>query len=141
MNNPENVSDTSCPLSMHAHSTLKYIIKVENRTVHCTPCQTGQTGGGEVVREERQRGLDRFRALAPRSPARLARSNDPHPVQCNGIVVTPFPPLSFFFFLSFSLSARYSGGSFPAADATAAAATEEEGVEKTLCSRGRCSRG
>lgn len=33
--------------------------------------------------------MDRFRALAPRSPARLARSNDPHPVQCNGIVVTP----------------------------------------------------
>ena len=58
-----------------------------------------------AVREGRQRGLDRFRALAPRSPARLARSNDPHPVQCNGIVVTPFPLLSIFF-LSFSLSAR-----------------------------------
>lgn len=87
------------------HIALKCIIKVENRTVHCTPCQTEQTGRGEAVREERQRGLDRFRALAPRSPARLARSNDPHPVQCNGIVVTPFPPLlSLFFFLSFSLS-------------------------------------
>lgn len=32
-----------------------------------------------------RRGLDRSRALAPRSPARLARSNDPHPVQSNGI--------------------------------------------------------
>lgn len=40
------------------------------RRVHCTPVG---------------RGLDRSRALAPRSPARLARSNDPHPVQCNGI--------------------------------------------------------
>lgn len=38
--------------------------------VHCTPVR---------------RGLDRSRALAPRSPARLARSNDPHPVQSNGI--------------------------------------------------------
>lgn len=42
------------------------------RRVHCTPVHPRQ-------------GLDRSRALAPRSPARLARSNDPHPVQCNGI--------------------------------------------------------
>lgn len=32
-----------------------------------------------------RQGLDRLRALAPRSPARLRRSNDPHPVQCNDI--------------------------------------------------------
>lgn len=42
--------------------------------MHCTPVR---------------RGLDRSRALAPRSPARLARSNDPHPVQCNGIGTFP----------------------------------------------------
>lgn len=56
--------------------------------------------------EKGQEGLDRFRALAPRSPARLARSNDPHPVQCNGIVdsLSANPPFfSPLFFLPHTL--------------------------------------
>lgn len=93
------------------------IIKVENRTVHCTPLASDRR---TVEREEEEEeGTDRFRALAPRSPARLARSNDPHPVQCNGIAL-PNPPSS--------------GRRFPAA------ATAKKGW-KRLCVRGSAAQG
>lgn len=55
---------------------LRRRVNVESGGAHRRALHPRQTDG---------RGLDRSRALAPRSPARLARSNDPHPVQCNGI--------------------------------------------------------
>lgn len=83
--------------------------------MHCTPVSDTADR-----RREGEGRTDRFRALAPRSPARLARSNDPHPVQCNGIVL-PNPP------------STTSGRRFPAA-------TAKKGW-KRLRSRIRGSRG